>query len=127
MQTELDPLPPVLCSSGEIGQVLLNLIVNAAHAIADVVGSSGERGTIRASTRRDGEEAVVSISDTGGGIPDEIRARIFEPFFTTKEVGRGSGQGLAISRAIVDRHSGSVTLETSTAGTTFHVRLPIAA
>ena len=127
VQTELDPLPPVLCSSGEIGQVLLNLIVNAAHAIADVVGSSGERGTIRASTRREGEEAVVSISDTGGGIPDEIRDRIFEPFFTTKEVGRGSGQGLAISRAIVDRHSGSVTLETSPAGTTFHVRLPIAA
>ncbi|HWB75332.1 MAG TPA: ATP-binding protein [Nannocystaceae bacterium] len=127
VQTDLAAVPPVLCSSGEIGQVLLNLIVNAAHAITDVVGSSGERGTIRASTRRDGEQAVISISDTGGGIPAEIRDRIFEPFFTTKDVGRGSGQGLAISRAIVDRHSGSVTLETSPAGTTFHVRLPLAA
>ncbi len=127
VETELEELPTVVCSSGEIGQVLLNLVVNASHAIADVVGSSGDRGLIRATTRQIGDEAEIAISDTGAGVPTEIRDRIFEPFFTTKDVGKGSGQGLAIARAIVDRHGGSLSLESSSAGTTFFVRLPIAA
>jgi two-component system, NtrC family, sensor kinase len=124
--TTLGGLPPVMCSSGELGQVFLNLIVNAAHAVADVVGSSGGRGTIGACTRLDGDDVVIEISDTGGGVPEAIRHRIFDPFFTTKEVGRGSGQGLAIARAIVGRHHGSLSLESSAAGTTFSVRLAIA-
>jgi two-component system NtrC family sensor kinase len=127
VETELCKLPPVMCASGELGQVFINLIVNAAHAIADVVGKSGARGTIRASTRLEGDTAVISIADTGGGIPESVRGRIFDPFFTTKGVGRGSGQGLAIARAIVDRHGGSLTFETSTAGTTFCVRIPVGA
>jgi signal transduction histidine kinase len=128
VETDLGDLPTVVCNGGDINQVFLNLIVNAGHAIAERVGDSGERGTITVRTRVDGEHALVSIADTGCGIPDEIADRVFDPFFTTKEEGRGTGQGLAISRTIVtERHNGSLTLETERGrGTTFHVRLPIA-
>ena len=120
------PLPPVTCHVGQINQVILNVVVNAAHAISEVV-RDGERGRITVTTERDGDHAVVSISDTGCGIPDAIRDHIFDPFFTTKPVGRGTGQGLAIARAvIVERHKGELSLESEVGrGTTFRIRLPI--
>lgn len=120
-------LPRVRCFLSDLNQVFLNLLVNAAHAIEDVVGTSGERGTITVVTTVDGPFAVIRVSDTGNGIPDAIRERIFDPFFTTKEVGRGSGQGLAIARnIIVDQHGGNITFETAAGkGTTFDLRIPI--
>ena len=127
VQTSFGDLPPVRCHPGDINQVLLNLVVNAAHAISDVVGDSGARGRIEVSTRRDGAAVEIRVADTGGGVPAAVRERIFDPFFTTKPVGRGSGQGLALARAIVvDRHGGQLTFETQMGlGTTFCIRLPI--
>ena len=126
VETDFGPLPPVWCQVGELNQAFLNILVNAAHAIADVV-KEGERGTIRVATHQDGAFAVVEISDTGGGIPEVIRPQIFDPFFTTKEVGRGTGQGLAIARrAVAERHGGSLTFESTMGkGTTFVIRLAI--
>jgi signal transduction histidine kinase len=127
---ELDPeLPPVPCLPSEINQVVLNLVVNAAHAIADQIGSSGERGRIIVRTRHEGEEAVIQVEDTGSGIPEGIRSRVFDPFFTTKEVGRGSGQGLAIAHTVVvDKHGGTIGFETAEGeGTLFTIRLPLKA
>jgi signal transduction histidine kinase len=110
-----------------LNQVFLNLVVNAAHAIGDVVGQSGSKGKIHIRTLREGDVVRVDIADTGSGIPEAIRHRIFDPFFTTKGVGRGSGQGLAIARSIVvTKHHGSLTFETEVGkGTTFTIRLPI--
>jgi signal transduction histidine kinase len=127
VQTDFAPLPPVLCQIGDLNQVFLNLLVNAAHAIADQVGDSGARGTITVRTRALGTQVEVAISDTGPGIPAAIRDRIFDPFFTTKAVGRGTGQGLALARAIVvEQHGGELTFESvEGAGTTFYVRLPV--
>ncbi|HET7499723.1 MAG TPA: AAA family ATPase [Kofleriaceae bacterium] len=125
---ELGDIPHVVCHIGELNQVFLNLIVNAAHAIGDVRRQTGERGTITIRTLREDDDTVlVTVSDTGGGIPEAIRERVFDPFFTTKDVGRGTGQGLALARtAIVDRHGGSISFESRPgAGTTFFVRLPI--
>jgi two-component system, NtrC family, sensor kinase len=121
-------LPPVPVLRNQLSQVLLNLIVNAAHAIEDVVKQRGGRGVIAIRTRREGPDTVaIAISDTGGGIPEAIRDRVFDPFFTTKDVGHGTGQGLALARtAIVDRHGGTISFETQLGeGTTFFVRLPI--
>ncbi len=125
---DLGELPPVLCNLGDINQVVLNLIVNAAHAMQDKVGESGELGELRIATRQEGDWAVVEIGDSGTGIPAAVQARIFEPFFTTKEVGRGTGQGLALARnVVVDKHGGTLTFETEEGcGTTFRIRLPIA-
>jgi PAS domain S-box-containing protein len=127
VETEFGELPLVTCHVGELNQVFLNVIVNAAHAIGDVVGGTETRGRIRITTRRDGDSAVVSIADTGGGIPEAVRHRVFDPFFTTKEVGRGTGQGLAIARSVVvEKHQGELTFETQMGqGTTFTIRLPI--
>ena len=129
LETDLDAgLPPVCCVPGELNQVFLNLIVNAAHAIGDVVGDSAERkGKIVVNTRRDGDWVEIRIADTGTGIPEEIRGRIFDPFFTTKDVGRGTGQGLAIAHnVVVDKHGGTLRVESEVGkGTTFIVRLPI--
>jgi signal transduction histidine kinase len=124
--TDLAPLPPVRCHAGELNQVMLNLLVNASHAIADAVARSGKKGLITVSSRIDGEAIVISVADTGGGIPENIRHRIFEPFFTTKEVGRGTGQGLAISHnIIVKRHGGAIDCDSQVGkGTVFHVHLP---
>ena len=129
VEVELGPLPPVPGNAGDLNQVFLNLIVNAAHAIESVVGDSGERGRIRVSSRADDDHATITIADTGGGIPADVASRVFDPFFTTKGVGRGTGQGLAISRTIVtERHGGALTFETVPGkGTAFHVRLPTAA
>jgi PAS domain S-box-containing protein len=126
VQTDLEELPLVVCNLSDLNQVFLNLIVNAAHAIEDVL-APGELGTIRVGTARDGDAVLVTIADTGGGIPHRVRTRIFDPFFTTKDVGRGSGQGLAIARSVVDKHGGTIGLHTVPGkGTTFTIRLPIA-
>jgi PAS domain S-box-containing protein len=129
VETDLGELPAVVCDAGEINQVLLNLVINAAHAIEDAVGDGAERGSIRVRTRDDGDHVVVTVADTGTGIPDDVAGRVFDPFFTTKDVGRGSGQGLAIARTIVtERHGGELTFETEAGrGTAFHVRLPVKA
>jgi PAS domain S-box-containing protein len=125
VETSFGALPPVLCHLGEINQVFLNVLVNAAHAIADKVGQSGERGTIKVATRAEADCVVISIADSGTGIPEGVRERIFDPFFTTKEVGRGTGQGLAISRSVVDKHHGSLRFATELGkGTTFFITLP---
>jgi signal transduction histidine kinase len=128
IETGFDVLPPLNCYAGEINQVVLNLIVNAAHAIADVVNGTADKGKIRVATRVLGEQIEIAISDTGKGIPVEVRSRIFDPFFTTKEVGKGTGQGLAIARnVVVDKHGGTLHFETEVGqGTTFYIRLPIA-
>jgi PAS domain S-box-containing protein len=125
--TELGEVPLVECNGSDLNQVLLNLIINAADAIVDVVGDSGERGQITVRTWSQEESVLISVADSGVGIPDEIADRVFDPFFTTKELGRGTGQGLTVSRSlVVERHNGSLTFETSPReGTTFLVRLPI--
>jgi signal transduction histidine kinase len=125
---DFDPeMPSVPALPGEFNQVILNLIVNAAHAIHDVVKINGGRGVITISTRRENGFCVVRVKDTGSGIPEWARPRIFDPFFTTKEVGRGTGQGLAITRSvIVEKHGGTVEFETETnVGTTFIVKIPL--
>lgn len=128
--TEFAPdLPPVPCVVDEFNQVILNLIVNAAHAIESVIKANGGRGRgrITVRTRREGEHVCVEVIDTGAGIPEEIRGRIFEPFFTTKEIGKGSGQGLAIVRAVIEeRHQGRVEFASEVnRGTTFRLFLPL--
>jgi PAS domain S-box-containing protein len=142
--TCLDPdLPLVPCFSSEINQVVLNIVVNAAHAIGDVIAAAGlavedadpeqekadggSLGTITVTTRRDGDWAELRISDTGAGIPEHVRASIFDPFFTTKVVGKGTGLGLAIAHSIiVKKHGGTIGCETAMDhGTTFIVRLPL--
>ncbi len=115
------------CNAGDLNQVFLNLIVNAAHAIADHQGDACGRGTIRVSSAVDGDHALISVADTGGGIPADVAERIFDPFFTTKEVGRGTGQGPAIARTlVVERHGGTLTFEPVPGGTRFEVRIPLA-
>jgi two-component system, NtrC family, sensor kinase len=125
--TEFSPLPPVLCHVGDLNQVFVNLIINSAHAIGDVVGQTGARGRIRIRTAQEGDSVRIDIADTGRGIPESIRHRIFEPFFTTKEVGMGTGQGLAIARSvIVTKHHGTLDFVSEVGqGTTFTIRLPI--
>jgi two-component system NtrC family sensor kinase len=127
VETDFGELPPVLCHMGDLNQVFLNLLVNAAHAIGDVVGKTGAKGQIRVRTAREGNAARIEIADSGGGIPAAIRERVFEPFFTTKPVGKGSGQGLAIAHAIVvGKHGGVLSFESREGqGTTFIILLPL--
>jgi len=132
MEKVLDTaLPKVSCLVGEVNQVILNLIVNAAHAIGDAhkaaADGSEELGLIRIETGIKDGFAEIRVSDTGGGIPEAIRHRLFEPFFTTKEVGRGTGQGLTLARSIiVDNHGGYLNFTTELGkGTTFVVGLPL--
>ncbi|MFN8587349.1 MAG: ATP-binding protein [Candidatus Eisenbacteria bacterium] len=129
VEQEFGELPPVLAFANDLNQVFLNLLVNAAHAIEDAVRHTRRRGVIRLRTSAAGGRVRIEISDTGSGIPEAVRDRIFEPFFTTKEVGRGSGQGLAIARAIVvERHGGTLTFESEVGrGTTFVIELPVEA
>lgn len=121
-------LPLLLCLPGELNQVFLNLIINAAHAISDVTdnGNTG-KGVINISTQSDNHWMEIHISDTGSGIPDSIQDRIFDPFFTTKKLGKGTGQGLAIARSIVvDKHQGVLRFTTEHGkGTTFIIQLPL--
>ena len=126
--TDFDPdLPHVPCVAGEFNQVILNLIVNAAHAISDVVSGSESKGRIHITTRRLDTGVEIRISDTGTGIPQSIRSKIFDPFFTTKPVGKGTGQGLAIAHSvIVQKHNGVLTFESEPgSGTTFIIQLPL--
>jgi PAS domain S-box-containing protein len=125
LETVYGELPAVTCHGGQINQVVLNLVVNAAHAITDVVKKQGGRGKLGVKTSVEGDFVVIAISDTGGGIPEEIRARIFDPFFTTKDVGRGTGQGLSIARNVIAKgHGGELDFTTEIgSGTTFFVRL----
>jgi signal transduction histidine kinase/DNA-binding NarL/FixJ family response regulator len=120
-------LPPVLCHLGDLNQVFLNLLINAAHAIGDVMKKTGVKGRITVRTRADGDWVEVSVSDTGSGVPEAVRRKIFDPFFTTKGVGKGTGQGLTLARAIVvEKHGGTLTFETELGkGTTFYIRLPV--
>ncbi|HEY6178530.1 MAG TPA: ATP-binding protein [Kofleriaceae bacterium] len=128
LRTELAELPRIHCQISELNQVFLNLIVNAAHAIADRVNGTTQRGEIVVRSWFDTDSIHISISDTGGGIRESIRDRIFDPFFTTKEVGRGTGQGLAIARTIIDRHRGKLHFDTTIGvGTTFTIVLPVGA
>jgi signal transduction histidine kinase len=125
-------LPPVLALPGELNQVILNLVVNAALAIADVAGAgagANGKGTITISTRRCGDWAEIQVRDTGTGIAENIRDKVFDPFFTTRPFGKGTGQGLAIARSvIVARHNGTISFDTEVGvGTVFTVRLPIQA
>ena len=129
IETELaTDLPLIPCYLNDINQVVLNLIVNAAHAIKDKLSESENNlGKITISSRMMGDSVEIRISDTGMGIPEEIRPRIFDPFFTTKEVGLGTGQGLSIAHTIiVKKHQGTIDFETEAGeGTTFIIRLPL--
>ncbi|MGD0011886.1 MAG: PAS domain S-box protein [Terriglobia bacterium] len=127
VETDLGDLPPVVCNISDLNQVFLNLLVNAAHAISEVVKGSGEKGKIRVRTVAEDNTVLVTITDTGCGIPEGIRTKVFDPFFTTKEVGRGTGQGLAIARSVVvERHKGTLTFESEVGkGTTFYICLPL--
>jgi signal transduction histidine kinase len=129
METDFDAeLPPVPCYPGEINQVFLNLIVNAAHAIESAQNKADTKlGKIVIRTRVRDSVAEISIRDNGTGIPEALRDKIMEPFFTTKEVGKGTGQGLAIARScVVDKHKGTLTFESEEGkGTTFVISLPL--
>ena len=130
VETHFDSnLPLVLCHAGEFNQVILNLLINAAQAIAQALeGGSQGKGKIVVSTTCDQDWAEISISDTGAGIPEAVRSRVFEPFFTTKPVGKGTGQGLALAHtAIVRRHGGKIWFDSELGkGTTFYIRMPLA-
>ena len=127
IEFDLDPsLPPVPCNQAELSQVMLNLVVNAAQAIQDVAGDGGTKGTITIQTRQRGRWAQIRVSDTGCGIPRWAQIRVFDPFFTTKPAGLGTGQGLAISHAVVSRLGGTIQFDSEEGrGTTFTVRLPV--
>ncbi|MDR3673161.1 MAG: ATP-binding protein [Holophaga sp.] len=127
VETDLDPrLPPILCSPGEMNQVFLNLIVNAAHAIAEKrAGTPGTKGRITLATRMQETMVEIRVADTGAGIPEEIRDQVFLPFFTTKPVGKGTGQGLSIVHSVIAKAGGSIEFESVAGqGTCFVVRLP---
>jgi two-component system NtrC family sensor kinase len=116
---KIEPTPQVRCLPDEINQVWTNLIHNALQAM-------DHKGTLTIGLRREGEHALVSISDTGCGIPPELRERIFQPFFTTKAAGEGTGLGLDIVRKIVEKHAGKITVESEVGlGSTFTVHLPM--
>ena len=127
VETQFDDIPPVHCHLGDLNQVFLNLLINAAHAIGDVVKGTQNKGKIEVRTRQDDDWIEVAIADSGTGIPEAVRDKIFDPFFTTKEVGKGTGQGLALARAlVVEKHGGTLTFETEVGkGTTFYIRLPL--
>ena len=129
LDLHLDPaLPPIPCLVSDLSRVLINLVVNAAHAIAAVKKEhSAEKGIITIRTHLDGDRLELRVSDTGTGIPQAAQPHVFVPFFTTKEVGKGTGQGLAIAHdVVVSQHGGEITFETEqNKGTTFFVRLPL--
>jgi signal transduction histidine kinase/ABC-type uncharacterized transport system substrate-binding protein len=127
LKLELDEnLPLVNCMIGEIKQIVLNLIINAAHAIRDNHFGAENKGLITVKTSKEGKDAMISIADTGVGIPEEIRDKIFDQFFTTKKVGEGTGQGLAIAYSIVKKHEGKISFISEVGkGTTFFIRIPI--
>ncbi|HLK16112.1 MAG TPA: ATP-binding protein [Fimbriimonadaceae bacterium] len=119
-------LPAVACLPGEIGQVVLNLIINGSHAIAEKHAGTDKMGVITVESDHDDTHIIIRIGDTGNGIPERVRNRVFDPFFTTKEVGKGTGQGLAIAHnVVVERHGGLIAFETEEGkGTVFTIKLP---
>ena len=129
LETKLDPnLPLIHCTIDEINQVILIMIVNAANAIEEAIDkATGKQGKITIETKSDKDFVYIIMQDTGKGIPHEIQSRIFDPFFTTKEVGKGTGQGLAIAHdIIVNKHGGEILLESEVGkGTTFTLKLPL--
>jgi PAS domain S-box-containing protein len=128
VETDFGDVPQLECWVADLNQVFLNLLVNASHAIRDAIGEgTGRRGTIRVSTRLDGDWIDIRFADTGTGIPETVRGQIFDQFFTTKPVGRGTGLGLTIARAVVvEKHGGTLDFESEVGrGTTFIVRLPL--
>jgi len=127
MNTDFGELPQVMCNIGELNQVFLNLIVNAAHAIHDTGKNAATGGAISISTALVGEKVEITVTDNGCGIPQENLDKIYDPFFTTKEVGRGTGQGLAITRSIVmEKHSGDIRVTSALgSGTQFTLCLPV--
>jgi signal transduction histidine kinase len=129
VKTDLDNnLSRVYCCADDINQVFLNLLINAAHSVAEAVGTGvRKRGLITVRSRREGENVLISVSDTGTGIRPDIQDKIFDSFFTTKGPGKGTGQGLSLARSIVvDKHAGILDFETEYGvGTTFTVSLPI--
>jgi len=113
------PLPLVTCYISKLNQVFLNLLVNACHSIED-------KGKITIKTSTEAGNVIIKISDTGGGMSEEVREKIFEPFFTTKEEGKGTGLGLSISKGIIEKHKGTISLESTPGkGTTFTIQIPI--
>ena len=125
VEVELGPIPPVVCDIGALHQVFLNLVQNAAHAIEDAGRGRGE-GRLKVCSSIEGGSAIVEVSDNGCGMSPEVRARAFDPFFTTKAVGRGTGQGMTISRNIVHRHGGRiVVVDREGWATTVRVELPL--
>ncbi|MCP4810439.1 MAG: histidine kinase, partial [Proteobacteria bacterium] len=129
MELELDPdLPNVFCSAGEINQVVLNMVVNAAHAIEERLGERPtSKGLINISTRSFEDQVEIRIGDTGAGMAPDVVERVFDPFFTTKSVGKGSGQGLSIAHdVIIRKHCGTIRVESEPGvGTTFIIQLPL--
>ena len=126
IETHLAPdLPPVFCLADEIGQVLLNILVNAAHAIGEKHAGTDQKGKIIISTQQIGKHLQICIEDTGAGIPEEIRPKIFDPFFTTKSVGKGTGQGLAIAHDVIQKkHNGTIYFTSEIGqGTLFTIQL----
>jgi signal transduction histidine kinase len=130
VETVLQPdLQMIPCHIGELNQVLLNLLINSAHAIAEVVGNdSNQKGKITIRTAQDGQVTTITVQDTGAGIRPEIQSRVFDPFFTTKAVGRGTGQGLFLAHnSIVKKHGGKIWFDSELGkGTTFFIQLPTA-
>ncbi len=121
LETSLAPLPPIEGDERLLGQVVLNLVLNALHAVP-LANASQHRVVVETTATDSGVR--LSVSDTGPGIPEEVRAHVFEPFFTTKPPGEGSGLGLTVTRQLVERHRGRIDMESSPSGTTFHVELP---
>jgi two-component system NtrC family sensor kinase len=119
LNLELGEIPHVSCSRHQISQVILNLLVNAAHSIKN-------QGSITVTTAHEGDYVLLSVKDNGCGMSAEVQKRIFEPFYTTKEVGKGTGLGLSISYSIIQKHHGEILVESEPGvGTTFTVKLPI--
>jgi len=127
LEFDLDlDLPPIACHASELNQAVLNLIVNAAHAVGDARGRDPSQGRICVGTKHMGDNVQIRVTDNGGGIPEHIRERIFDPFFTTKSVGRGTGQGLAVAYNVIQRHEGRIWFDTEIGtGTTFYLEIPL--
>lgn len=129
VQTDFDEnLEEAECIPGQLSQVILNLIVNAAHAIEAKrdENKDADKGTISITATQEHDEIVIAVGDNGCGIKPEVADRIFDPFFTTKQAGKGTGQGLAIAKQIIDQHQGDISIcRSDTLGTVFEIRLPI--
>ena len=122
MVREFGDLPEIECLPSQINQVIMNLVVNAAHAIGPVRGTI----TVRSGTNAADQTVWLEVADNGGGISADIKARIFDPFFTTKPVGIGTGLGLSLAYGIITKHRGKIDVDsTPGVGTVMRITLPI--